>query len=173
MCVCVLYLFFIYVFAEKLYNSKGRELRRALFSLKQIFQVRLFLYYCIIVHICLLCHYLELISLKILLNSHRTCRSIKSQLEEDPRTWLCNCILLGYDKSCASWIMLNLSMVKKSHLLYWHSTELVWEPNVSYYSLNYSAFMIRFHSFISLFTSKVEVWNDMHELFVISLSFKT
>lgn len=29
---------------EKLYNSTGRELRRALFSLKQIFQVIIYLY---------------------------------------------------------------------------------------------------------------------------------
>ena len=28
--------------AEKLYNSNGRDLRRALFSLKQIFQVKLY-----------------------------------------------------------------------------------------------------------------------------------
>jgi hypothetical protein len=32
---------FVFVFAEKLLNSEGRELRRALFSLKQIFQVSL------------------------------------------------------------------------------------------------------------------------------------
>jgi len=32
--------------AEKLYNSKGRELRRALFSLKQIFQVCTFFFLC-------------------------------------------------------------------------------------------------------------------------------
>jgi hypothetical protein len=30
---------FVFVFSEKLLNSEGRELRRALFSLKQIFQV--------------------------------------------------------------------------------------------------------------------------------------
>ncbi len=32
-------LFSLFSPAEKLYNSTGRELRRALFSLKQIFQV--------------------------------------------------------------------------------------------------------------------------------------
>lgn len=30
---------FVFLSAEKLYNSNGRDLRRALFSLKQIFQV--------------------------------------------------------------------------------------------------------------------------------------
>lgn len=40
----VVFMFFCF-HAEKLYNSTGRELRRALFSLKQIFQVTISLFY--------------------------------------------------------------------------------------------------------------------------------
>lgn len=43
-CNKVIYLINIYfTISEKLLNSNGRELRRALFSLKQIFQVKSFL----------------------------------------------------------------------------------------------------------------------------------
>lgn len=43
-CNKVVYLINVdFTISEKLLNSNGRELRRALFSLKQIFQVKLFL----------------------------------------------------------------------------------------------------------------------------------